>query len=127
MSAPGKGWKLNRSKRARLTEAPEPLSHVRDLSHLGETATGSSKVCGRGSAPRASLVPTRLGFRTCKATPSMTWPAGSSWQLQGGAQRVKGNTPGNHRTSRKNDRTSSTNSSGCSKAAKCPPRAGSFQ
>ena len=32
-----------------------------------------------------------------------------------------------HRTSRKKDRTSSTNSSGCSNAAKCPPRAGSFQ
>jgi hypothetical protein len=32
-----------------------------------------------------------------------------------------------HRTSRKNERTSFTNSSGCSKAAKWPPRSGSFQ
>ena len=32
-----------------------------------------------------------------------------------------------HRTSRKNERTSSRNNSGCSKAAKCPPRPGSFQ
>jgi hypothetical protein len=32
-----------------------------------------------------------------------------------------------HRTNRKNDRISSTNRSGCSNAAKCPPRAGSFQ
>jgi hypothetical protein len=31
------------------------------------------------------------------------------------------------RTSRKNARTSSTKSSGCSNAAKCPPRSGSFQ
>ena len=32
-----------------------------------------------------------------------------------------------YRTSRKNERISSTNSSGCSKAAKCPPRSSSFQ
>jgi hypothetical protein len=37
------------------------------------------------------------------------------------------NTPGHHLTSRKKLRTSSTKSSGCSNAAKCPPRAGSFQ
>lgn len=35
--------------------------------------------------------------------------------------------PHGHRTSRKNERTSSTNRSDCSKAAKCPPRSGSFQ
>lgn len=35
---------------------------------------------------------------------------------------------GDHeRTSRKKDRTSSTNNAGCSKAAKWPPWAGSFQ
>src|SRR6266508_1860268 len=36
-------------------------------------------------------------------------------------------TPGNYRTSRKNERTSLTNSSGCSKAAKWPPLSSSFQ
>ena len=34
---------------------------------------------------------------------------------------------GDHRSKRKNDRTSSTKSSGCSKAAKCPPLSSSFQ
>ena len=43
------------------------------------------------------------------------------------APAIVGGPYGAPRTSRKNARTSSTNSSGCSKAAKWPPRSSSFQ